>query len=154
METVKINVVVCGAFDPLHSGHLEHIKEAKKLGDFLTVILNPDEDVIRKRGVVFIPLGQRFQILKALKDVDDVVIAIDGDGTVANTIKMLKPDILAKGGDRNPASMPKNEIEACKEVGCEIVYGVGKQLASSTELLKRILEYKGEIKHKPSGNFE
>ena len=97
------------------------------------------------------PLGQRFQILKALRDVDEVVIAIDGDGTVANTIKMLKPDILAKGGDRNPNNMAKNELEACREVGCEIVYGVGKQLASCTELLKRIREYKGEIMHKPSG---
>ena len=151
---MRINVAVCGAFDPLHSGHLEHIREAKRLGDYLTVILNPDEDVIRKRGVVFMPLGQRFQILKALRDVDEVIIAIDGDGTVANTIKMLKPDILAKGGDRNPNNMPKNEIEACREVGCEIVYGVGKQLASCTELLKHIREYKGEIMHKPSGDFK
>ena len=104
----------------------------------MIVILNPDEDVIKKRGVVFMPLGQRYQVLKALRDVDEVVIAIDGDGTVANTIKMLKPDILAKGGDRSPENMPQNELDACKQVGCEIVYGVGHQLASSTELLKRI----------------
>ena len=150
---MKITVAVCGAFDPLHSGHLEHIREARKLGDYLIVILNPDEDVIRKRGMVFMPLGQRFQILKALRDVDEVIVAIDGDGTVANTIKMLKPEILAKGGDRSPDNMPKNEIDACREVGCQIVYGVGKQLASSTELIKRIKEYKGGIQHKPSGDF-
>ena len=148
---MRITVCVCGAFDPLHSGHLEHIREAKKLGDYLTVILNPDEDVIKKRGMVFMPLGQRYQILKSLRDVDEVVIAIDGDGTVANTIKMLKPEILAKGGDRTPDNMPRNEINACKEVGCKIIYGVGKQLASSTELLKRIQHYKGGITHKPSG---
>jgi len=150
---MRIEVVVCGAFDPLHSGHLSHIKEARKLGDYLTVILNPDEDVIRKRGVVFMPLGQRYQILKSIKEVDEVVIAIDGDGTVANTIKMLKPDILAKGGDRQEHNMPKNELAACKEVGCEIVYGVGKQLASSTDLLLKLMEYGGKITHKPSGDF-
>lgn len=150
---MKIIVAVCGAFDPLHSGHLEHIKEAKKLGDYLIVILNPDEDIIRKRGVVFMPMGQRYQILKALRDVDEVVIAIDGDGTVANTIRMLKPDILAKGGDRQPDNMPKNELDACKEVNCKIVYGIGRQLASSTELIKKVLEYKGEITHIPSGDF-
>lgn len=150
---MKIVVAVCGAFDPLHSGHLEHIKKAKELGDYLIAIINPDEDVIRKRGIVFMPLGQRYQILKSIKEIDEVVIAIDGDGTVANTIKMIKPDILAKGGDRTPENMPKNEIEACKEVGCEIVYGVGKQLASSTELIRKIKSFDEEIIHKPSGDF-
>ena len=151
---MKITVVCCGAFDPFHVGHLAHIKAAKKLGDYLTVILNPDEDVIKKRGVVFMPMGQRYELLKSLKDVDEVMIAIDGDGTVAKTLLMLRPDILAKGGDRTPENMPQNEVEVCKKIGCEIVYNVGGQLASSTDLLKRLREYKGEIQHKPSGDFK
>ena len=36
-------VIVSGGFDPIHSGHIEHFKEAKKLGDILIVGLNSDE---------------------------------------------------------------------------------------------------------------
>ena len=144
-------VAVCGGFDPFHLGHLEHLRKAKELGEMLVVILNPDDDVIKKRGVVFMPMGQRYEILKAIKYVDEVIIAIDGDGTVAKTLLWLKPNILAKGGDRTSSNMPRNEIEACKKIGCEIVYKVGDQLESSTSILKRFKKYEGEIQHKPSG---
>ena len=147
-------VAVCGAFDPFHIGHLEHLRLASKLGDRLIVILNSDEDVIKKRGIVFMPMGQRYQILKSLRMVDDVMICIDNDGTVANTLLMLKPNIFAKGGDRIPETMPKSEIEVCRRIGCEIVYGIGDVLSTSTDLIKRIKEFKGEIQHKPSGNFK
>jgi len=148
-------VVVAGAFDPFHFGHLEHIREAKKLGDYLVVILNTDDDVHRKRGFVFMPMGQRYELLKSLREVDEVVICIDGDGTIAKTLLWVKPDILAKGGDRRWENMPKDEVASCEELSCEIVYGVGKQLASSTDLLRKIQGYDQELFHKPSGgDFE
>ena len=140
--------------EPFHIGHLEHIRLAKKLGDYLIVILNSDEDVIRKRGFVLMPMGQRLKILQALKDVDEVVVTIDNDGTVAQTLRMIKPEIFAKGGDRQPSSMPGNEVAVCKEIGCQIVYGVGGVLSSSTDLIKRIKDFRGEIQHNPSGDFK
>jgi len=146
-------VAVCGAFDPyLHIGHLEHIRLASQLGDKLIVILNPDADVFRKRGAVFTSMGQRYEMLKANRYVDEIVISIDGDNTVAKTLLWIKPQIFAKGGDRRSnADMPANEVEVCKQIGCEIVYGVGEALDSGTEILKRIIQYKGELFHKPSG---
>ena len=145
-------VIVCGAFDPYpHAGHLNHFREAKKLGNYLVVILNTDTDVIRKRGVVFTPMGQRYMMLQDNKYVDEIVISIDGDGTVARTLLMVRPDIFAKGGDRESSNMPQSEIDACKKIGCEIIYGVGAQLDSSTEILKRIQKYQGEITHKVTG---
>ena len=36
-------VLISGGFDPIHSGHLKYIEEAKKLGDKLIVALNSDE---------------------------------------------------------------------------------------------------------------
>ena len=146
-------VVAAGGFDPFHLGHLEHLRKAKELGEILIVILNPDNDIIKKRGVVFMPMGQRYELLKAIKYVDDVVIAIDGDGTVAKTLLWLKPDIFAKGGDRTPENMPQNELDVCKKIGCEIIYNVGEQLESSTDLLRKLKEYEGELYHKPSGDF-
>ena len=151
---MKITVACAGAFDPFHVGHLEHIRQAKKLGDYLIVILNSDEDVIRKRGFVLMPMGQRLKILQSLRDVDEVVVAIDNDGTVAQTLRMVRPEIFAKGGDRTPSNMPRNEVAVCKEIGCQIVYGVGQALSSSTDLIKRIKDFKGELQHKPSGDFK
>lgn len=147
-------VAVAGAFDPIHLGHVNNIRMARALGDYLVVILNSDEDVIRKRGYVFQPIGVRYELLKSLREVDRIVLCIDNDGTVANTLRWVKPDVFAKGGDRNASTMPVNEIQACKDIGCEIVYGVGDVLGSSTDYLRRIREYKQELFHKPSGDFK
>ena len=140
--------------DPLHIGHLNHFREARKLGDYLVVILNSDEDVIRKRGFIFQPFGQRLELLKELRCVDQVTPCIDNDGTVALTLRWLKPDIFAKGGDRKPETMPRSETDACKDIGCEIIYGVGDVLGSSTELLQHIRSYRRKLFHKPSGDFK
>jgi cytidyltransferase-like protein len=133
-----IKVAVAGGWDPLHIGHVRHIEEASKLGDWLVVLVSSDEDMVRKKGMAFMPLNERVEILKALRWVDEVVVTIDKDGTMAETLKIVKPNIFAKGGDRTPDNMPTNEVEACKEIDCEIVYGVGKRLQSSSALLKRV----------------
>jgi cytidyltransferase-like protein len=133
-----IKVAVAGGWDPLHIGHVRHIEEASKLGDWLVVLVSSDEDMVRKKGTAFMPLNERVEILKALRWVDEVVVTIDKDGTMAETLKIVKPNIFAKGGDRTPDNMPTNEVEACKEIDCKIVYGVGKRLQSSSALLKRV----------------
>ena len=135
-------VVVCsGGFDPLHIGHLRHFEKAKALGDKLVVLVNSDDFLMRKKGYIFMPLPERMGIIKALRCVDDVVAVIDKDQTVAETLRVVKPDIFAKGGDRNPDqnSIPEEEIQACQEIGCEIIYGIGEQLNSSSKLVKRII---------------
>ena len=124
---MKVTVAVCGAFDPYpHIGHLEHIRLAKQLGDELIVIMNSDADVFRKRGAVFTPMGQRYRMLKDNKNVDEVYISIDGDGTITKSLLWLKPQILAKGGDRVASTMPKSEIEMCEKIGCKIIHGIGE----------------------------
>ena len=49
-------VLVTGGFDPLHSGHIEYFKSAKKLGDELWVGLNSDDWLVKKKGKAFKPL--------------------------------------------------------------------------------------------------
>ena len=134
-------VMVAGKFDPIHSGHIDHIKKARALGDKLIVITHRDDAVARcsKSGVCQIPLNDRMSVLGELRSVDEVMVAIDTDGTVAETIRYLKPNIFAKGGDRrSDADMPLKEIEACREVGCRIVYGIGGQLNESSKLKDKL----------------
>jgi cytidyltransferase-like protein len=140
-----IKVMVCGGFDPIHSGHLEHIRLAKELGDYLVVAVNPDIDMIRKKSYCFLPLKERLEIVKSLKWVDEVIEVIDTDGTCVRTLESVSPDIFAKGGDRTPSNMPANEIEVCMKLGIRITYGVGRRLNSSSDVVKRFLiRYTGE----------
>lgn len=138
-----VKVAISGGFDPLHIGHIDHIKKAKNLGDYLIVIVQSDENLIRKKGYYFMPYSERAEIIRSLKYVDEVVMNIDNDIISAETLKMIKPDIYAKGGDRLPNNMPKKEIEICNKIGCKIIYGIGDQLNSSSLLVDK---FKGRIR--------
>lgn len=130
-------VAVAGGFDPLHLGHLEHLRKARKLGDFLVVITHHDDILAKKKGYCLLPLGDRIALLSELRCVDAVITAIDKDGTVAETLALVRPDIFAKGGDRVPGNMPQNEIEVCRRLGILIRYGIGNKINSSQELVKK-----------------
>jgi rfaE bifunctional protein nucleotidyltransferase chain/domain len=127
-------IATSGYFDPLHVGHLESIELAKKLGGKLVVIVNNDKQAILKKGRPFMPQEERMKIVKALKCVDEVILSIDEDRSVCKTLEMLKPDIYAKGGDRNLDNVP--EAEVCKRLGIKIVDGLGKKIQSSSWLIK------------------
>jgi len=139
----EIVVAVSGGFDPMHVGHVRLFEDAKKLGDKLVVILNNDNWLMKKKGYVFMPEGERVKILEALGPVDDVVLTEhpkDPDYThVAFTISKVKPDVWANGGDRT--STNKYEIAACKEIGCDFVAGVGGgKVQSSSWLVENFLK--------------
>ena len=140
MTTVCVTI----SFDLLHDGHIDHLEKAHKIGDKVVIIVDPDKFLINKKGYALMPLQSRMRIANFLKEniswIEDIVVSIDKDGTCAETLRMIKPNIFAKGGDRTPSSMPKNEIEVCKEINCCIVYGVGEQLNSSTKLVEELWE--------------
>jgi D-beta-D-heptose 7-phosphate kinase/D-beta-D-heptose 1-phosphate adenosyltransferase len=46
----EVIVLVTGGFDPIHSGHILYLKDAKKLGDKLIVGVNSDQWLINKKG--------------------------------------------------------------------------------------------------------
>lgn len=129
--------MVSGGFDPLHKGHVRYLKEAKKLGDVLFVILNSDKFLIKKKGYNFMSFAERKEILEELKCVDSVVKCIDKDQTVCETLKLWKPDIFAKGGDRFYNNVPERHV--CKELGIEMIFNVGGgKIQSSSDLVEAI----------------
>lgn len=128
MEKVKIVVVVSGGFDPLHIGHVRLFKHAKELGDKLVIILNNDNWLRKKKVNIFMPENERAEIIEALEIVDEVVLTDHkenpSDMSINSTLLKVKPDIFANGGDRKIDNIP--EVEACKEIDCEMVFNVGR----------------------------
>src|SRR3989344_9193943 len=68
-------VAISGAFDPIHIGHVRLIKEAKKLGDKLVVILNNDNWLQNKKTHIFMHQNERREILEAIEEVGEVVLS-------------------------------------------------------------------------------
>jgi len=135
--TTKV-VAVSGYFDPPTPAHLKYFKAAKALGDVLVVILNNDKQLQTKRfgtsleGKIRYPFNDRALVINDIKSVDIVVRSIDEDNGIGNTLKLIKPHIFAKGGDRNTSNIPKQELEVCKEIDCEILSGVGGEKTHSS----------------------
>lgn len=88
-----------GCFDIIHTGHIHYLHECKKLGGQLIVGLNSDDSVQRLKGPgrPIIGLEDRIVHLSAFFFVDYVVV-FDTD-TPLEMIKLIRPDILVKGGD-------------------------------------------------------
>lgn len=129
--------VICtsGYFNPLHIGHIQLLKEAKALGDFLVVIVNNDEQVKLKGSTPFMDEKERIEVIKAIKYVDKVVLSIDKDRTIFSTLTRLHPDIFAKGGDSTPENTP--EMELCESLGIKIIFNVGGDKIQSSSWLKK-----------------
>jgi len=88
-----------GCFDILHVGHVKYLQVAKSFGDVLIVGLNSDASVSRLKGPTR-PVNMaedRAYLLAALEAVDFVVPF--SEDTPYELIKMIKPDVLVKGGD-------------------------------------------------------
>jgi D-beta-D-heptose 7-phosphate kinase/D-beta-D-heptose 1-phosphate adenosyltransferase len=125
-----------GCFDILHAGHVAYLKEARELGDRLVVAINADASVTRLKGAgrPVNPLHQRALVLSALASVDWVV-GFEED-TPEQLLKLLKPDVLVKGGDYGVAEV----------IGADIVKGYGGEVrvlslvddVSTTAIVDRI----------------
>jgi cytidyltransferase-like protein len=127
---MKKIVIATGGFDPIHSGHINYIKEAKKLGDVLIVGANSDAWLRRKKGQEFMPWEERASILSAIKDVDRVINFDDSDNSARDAIRKVRsiyPNahiIFANGGDRTKENIPEMDLLS-EMLHLEFVFGVG-----------------------------
>jgi cytidyltransferase-like protein len=119
-------VVVSGGFDPVHSGHIRLIKEARLLGDMLIVGINSDEWLARKKGRAFMPWQERLCVLNNLRQVDEVYTFDDSDGTACHLLQQVQahyPEsriIFANGGDRTQDNIPEMVMDKV-----EFAFGIG-----------------------------
>ena len=134
---MKKIVCVSGYFDPLHVGHIEYFEKSKLLGDELMVIVNNDHQASLKKGQSFMPENERVQIIKSLRCVDHVILSIDTNRTVCETLRTVepKPTYFCNGGDQNNNTIPEGYI--CKERNIECLDGFGEKIQSSSWLIAK-----------------
>ncbi|HXV05827.1 MAG TPA: adenylyltransferase/cytidyltransferase family protein, partial [Solirubrobacterales bacterium] len=105
-------VATGGCFDLLHVGHVRTLEAARALGDCLVVLLNGDRSVRALKGPErpLVSELERAAMLKALGCVDEVAIFDEPDPSDA--LRLLRPDVWAKGGDYAMDELPEHEAVA------------------------------------------
>jgi rfaE bifunctional protein nucleotidyltransferase chain/domain len=109
-EQHKKIVFTNGCFDILHAGHVAYLCDAFEYGDVLIVGLNSDASIRKLKGNAR-PINsqhERAYVLGGLSSVDYIVIF--EENTPYNLIKLIKPDILVKGGDWLPEKIVGHDI--------------------------------------------
>lgn len=133
-------VLVTGGFDPLHSGHIEYINQARELGR-VVVGVNSDEWLIRKKGRPFMTIDERLAVMGNLKNVLCAIRFDDSDGSAKDAIKKVRimfPNekiIFANGGDRTKENIPEMDTDIDN---VEFHFGVGgeNKMNSSSWILR------------------
>jgi cytidyltransferase-like protein len=137
---MKKIIITSGYFNPLHIGHVNLLRGAKNLGDFLIVIVNNDKQVKLKGSAPFMPEKERMEIIKSIRHVDEVLLAVDKKDTssiesLKTIAKKFPKDKLfyAKGGDRHSGNIPEAEI--CRKLNIKIINHVGGGKVQSSSWL-------------------
>jgi cytidyltransferase-like protein len=146
-------VLVTGGFDPIHSGHIAYLRDARELGDKLIVGVNSDDWLTRKKGRPFMPWEERATIVAAMHYVDRVINFNDNDGTAIDAIRKVKeifPNheiVFANGGDRTKDNIPEMVFD-----DVEFVFGIGgeNKANSSSWILN---EWKAPKTERPWGYY-
>lgn len=131
-------VAISGYFQITHSGHINYITEARKLGGYLIAIVNSDKQASLKSTPCIVDEKSRAHIISNIRGVDETVIAIDTDGTVSKTLELIKPHIFCNGGDRTQSNASLKEQTICENLGIQMIYNVGGgKTDSSSGILQR-----------------
>ena len=138
----KKATIVSGYFNPIHKGHIEYFQNAKANSQKLFVIVNNDFQRALKGSKEFQSEMERLFIIQNISMVDECFLSIDKDRTVIESIKMIFDKFgndyelaFANGGDQNNDSIPEKSI--CKQLGIELIDGLGEKVQSSSWLLKK-----------------
>lgn len=93
-------ILITGTFDQLHPGHINFLNQARKLGDYLIVIIARDKTVIKVKGKY--PTHNEMKRAKAVRQTKIPNRVILGKIRDKYTIiEKNKPDIIALGYDQN-----------------------------------------------------
>ena len=117
-------ILVSGAFNPLHFGHLLLLKEASKYGKVI-VALNSDEWVLKNKGYLLFDFETRKSFLEECQHVHKVIPFDDSEGDVTFALFEVRPTYFGNGRSATSASLPKEDLQVCGYLGIEPVFNLG-----------------------------
>ncbi len=124
-------VITYGTFDLFHIGHLNLLRRAKELGDYLIVAVSSDEFNLKEKGKVCqIRDVDRMEIVKAIRYVDEVILEESWDQKVKD-VQKYDVDVFVMGDDW------EGKFDFLKEY-CDVVYLPRTQGISSTQLKEEL----------------
>lgn len=123
-------VITYGTFDLLHQGHINILKRAKALGDYLIVGISTDEFNELKKKDSFHSFETRKYILEAIKYVDEVIAEETWDQKVAD-IRNNNIDVFVMGDDW------EGKFDDLKAY-CEVVYLPRTPHISTTQIKEEL----------------
>ena len=136
-----VKVMATGTFDLLHMGHVYFLKEAKKLGDKLVVVVATDSTVRRLKHEPINPETTRLNLIKQLKIVDEAYLGHEND--IYEIVEEIKPDIIALGYDQ---IHNENEIQSelkKRKLKCKVMrlseYKEGSDLEGTRKIISKII---------------
>jgi len=92
-------VMIFGTFDIVHLGHLNLFRQARKLGDYLVVVVARDKTSKKIKKITLVNNEkERLEFLKNIKSIDQAILGNKID--YYKVIKTEKPDVIALGYDQ------------------------------------------------------
>jgi len=93
-------VLIGGVFDIVHPGHIHTLKDAKKQGDVLVVVVARSSTALKinKQRKIYHAESLRRELVSSIRYVDHAIIG--REGTLYDTVEFVKPDIIALGYDQ------------------------------------------------------
>ncbi|WP_047985192.1 glycerol-3-phosphate cytidylyltransferase [Ornithinibacillus californiensis] len=123
-------VITYGTFDLIHNGHINILRRAKEMGDYLIVAISTDEFNKIKNKKAYHSYENRKAILEAIRYVDEVIPEETWEQKVEDVIKH-DVDLFVMGDDW------KGKFDFLKEY-CEVVY-LPRTVGISTSKIKEDL---------------
>jgi FAD synthetase len=108
-----VRVMATGVFDLLHPGHVAFLREAKRLGDELVVVVARDSTAKRFKHTPITPQAQRLEMVAALKPVDRAILG--NEGGIYEILDDVRPDVIAIGYDQ--VHNEEKILEECRKRG-------------------------------------
>lgn len=123
-------VITYGSFDLLHYGHINLLKRAKELGDYLIVCLSTDEfNEQQKHKKAYFSYEKRKMLLEAVRYVDLVIPEESWEQKVTD-MHEYHIDVFVQGDDW------KGKFDYLKDEGVEVVYLSRTPEISTTQIKK------------------
>ena len=133
----KTIVTVNGCFDMIHVGHIRYLRAAKEIGDILVALVNTDESIKKIKGPKrpIMSFEDRVKILEGMEMID-YIVGFD-EPTAENILKIICPDVQAKGTDYTLDTVPEKHLLG-KYVKKIAIVG-DKKDHSTKDIIKEIL---------------